>query len=161
MCHDFSFHGHVGEAGAVQVLVPAHLNGGLLFPAASPPPECPMHRAAPGPVHQDRAYDFVECPMKAAESTKSDIDPANMVTAPPEGQRRRERGAVDHACACVCADASSQPGASSGPALRPPPGQRGVHNSSPRHGEELGLPVRADVLERHAAERVGPRHAAL
>ncbi|XP_056290189.1 holocytochrome c-type synthase [Pseudoliparis swirei] len=49
---------------------------------ASPPPECPMHRAAPGPVHQDRAYDFVECPMKAAESTKSDIDPANMMPPP-------------------------------------------------------------------------------
>ncbi|TNN39589.1 Cytochrome c-type heme lyase [Liparis tanakae] len=47
---------------------------------ASPPLECPMHQAAPGPVHQDRAYDFVECPMKAAESTQSDIDPANMVT---------------------------------------------------------------------------------
>ncbi|KAG7233773.1 hypothetical protein INR49_006609 [Caranx melampygus] len=43
---------------------------------ASPPSECPMHKAEPGPVHQDRAYEFVECPMKAG--MKSDIDPANM-----------------------------------------------------------------------------------
>ncbi|XP_034416327.1 cytochrome c-type heme lyase isoform X2 [Cyclopterus lumpus] len=49
---------------------------------ASPPPECPMHQAVPGPVHQDRAYDFVECPMKAAEGMKSDIDPANMMPPP-------------------------------------------------------------------------------
>ncbi|XP_069581498.1 holocytochrome c-type synthase-like isoform X2 [Brachyistius frenatus] len=45
---------------------------------ASPPPECPMHRAEAGPAHQDRAYEFVECPMKAA----ADIDPANMMPPP-------------------------------------------------------------------------------
>ena len=38
-----------------------------------------MHKAEAGPAHQDRAYDFVECPMKAGEGVKSDIDPANMV----------------------------------------------------------------------------------
>lgn len=48
--------------------------------SASPPSECPMHRAEAGPVHQDRAYEFVECPMKAAAGLKSDIDPANMVS---------------------------------------------------------------------------------
>lgn len=45
----------------------------------APPPECPMHQAqtpAAGPVHQDRAYEFVECPMKAAEGP---IDLTNMV----------------------------------------------------------------------------------
>lgn len=38
-----------------------------------------MHKAEAGPAHQERAYEFVECPMKAAEGMKSDIDPANMV----------------------------------------------------------------------------------
>lgn len=32
-----------------------------------------------GPAHQDQAYSFVECPMRAAAITKGDIDPANMV----------------------------------------------------------------------------------
>lgn len=41
-----------------------------------------MHKAEAGPAHQDRAYEFVECPMKAAADPKSDIDPANMVSAP-------------------------------------------------------------------------------
>lgn len=31
-----------------------------------------------GPVHQERAYEFVECPMKTANGM-SDIDPTNMV----------------------------------------------------------------------------------
>ena len=36
--------------------------------------------AAPAvPPHQDRAYEFVECPMRAAAGAKSDIDPTNMV----------------------------------------------------------------------------------
>ncbi|XP_060949532.1 holocytochrome c-type synthase [Limanda limanda] len=48
---------------------------------ASPPPECPMHKAEAGPAHQDRAYEFVECPMKAA-ADNSDIDPANMMPPP-------------------------------------------------------------------------------
>lgn len=38
-----------------------------------------MHRAPEGPAHQDRAYEFVECPMKAARHGQSDIDPTNMV----------------------------------------------------------------------------------
>lgn len=38
-----------------------------------------MHQAEAGPAHQDRAYDFVQCPMKAAAGMNSDIDPANMV----------------------------------------------------------------------------------
>lgn len=50
-----------------------------------------MHQAespapAPaGPVHQDRAYEFVECPMRAANAGTqglSDIDPTNMVHNP-------------------------------------------------------------------------------
>lgn len=63
---------------------------------ASPPPECPMHQASnpapaemiaatPGPVHQERAYEFVECPMKAASGASQglgDIDPANMMPPP-------------------------------------------------------------------------------
>nr|AAH76303.1 Holocytochrome c synthetase a [Danio rerio]AAI65701.1 Hccsa protein [Danio rerio] len=60
------------------------------------PPECPMHQAsrdhtkkAPDvPAHQDRAYEFVECPMRAASGTKptlSDINPANMM--PPPNQQ--------------------------------------------------------------------------
>lgn len=64
--------------------------------AVAPPSECPMHQAtapapapteeklaaAAGPVHQDRAYEFVECPMKAAAAGQSqtDIDPTNMVS---------------------------------------------------------------------------------
>ncbi|KAF3835846.1 hypothetical protein F7725_028404 [Dissostichus mawsoni] len=35
---------------------------------------CPMHKADPGPAHQERAYEFVACPMKGSEE-KSDIDP--------------------------------------------------------------------------------------
>ncbi|KAM9712209.1 holocytochrome c-type synthase isoform 1-T1 [Menidia menidia] len=50
--------------------------------AVSPPSECPMHQAPAGPVHQDRAYEFVECPMKASVGMKSDIDPANMMPPP-------------------------------------------------------------------------------
>lgn len=38
-----------------------------------------MHQAPAGPAHQDRAYEFVECPMKAARHGQSDIDPTNMV----------------------------------------------------------------------------------
>lgn len=39
-----------------------------------------MHQAEAGPAHQDRAYEFVGCPMKAS-ADNSDIDPANMVSA--------------------------------------------------------------------------------
>lgn len=73
---------------------------------STPPPECPMHQAsvpaqqAPKttsvpdtPAHQDRAYEFVECPMKAARGETgavSDINPANMMPppnqVPSEGQ---------------------------------------------------------------------------
>ncbi|XP_024117533.1 cytochrome c-type heme lyase isoform X1 [Oryzias melastigma] len=49
---------------------------------ASPPSECPMHKAEPGPAHQDRAYEFVECPMRAAAGVQTDIDPANMMPPP-------------------------------------------------------------------------------
>ncbi|XP_063056064.1 holocytochrome c-type synthase-like [Engraulis encrasicolus] len=71
--------------------------------AMAPPPECPMHRAsataaaplapAPAPAdappaHQDRAYEFVECPMKAAKGGISDINPANMM--PPPNQTPAE-----------------------------------------------------------------------
>ncbi|KAF4088127.1 hypothetical protein AMELA_G00079400 [Ameiurus melas] len=58
---------------------------------SSPLSECPMHQAdsqstAPvAPVHQERAYDFVECPMKAAKKGLSDIDPTNMM--PPPNQQ--------------------------------------------------------------------------
>ncbi|XP_028822435.1 holocytochrome c-type synthase [Denticeps clupeoides] len=57
----------------------------------SPPSGCPMHQAAApqaptaeqGPVHQQRAYEFVECPMKAAaREGQSDIDPSNMMPPP-------------------------------------------------------------------------------
>ncbi|XP_066539232.1 holocytochrome c-type synthase [Hoplias malabaricus] len=55
------------------------------------PSECPMHTAespAPastGPIHQDRAYEFVECPMRAAKADtqgSTDIDPTNMMPPP-------------------------------------------------------------------------------
>ncbi|KTF93851.1 hypothetical protein cypCar_00023912 [Cyprinus carpio] len=66
---------------------------------SAPPPECPMHQAsAPAsdklkkvpdvPAHQDRAYEFVECPVIAANGAKptlSDINPANMM--PPPNQQ--------------------------------------------------------------------------
>lgn len=55
----------------------------LSLRVASPPPECPMHQAPAGPAHQERAYEFVECPMSAAGRGQSDIDPTNMV---PTGQ---------------------------------------------------------------------------
>ncbi|XP_043081530.1 holocytochrome c-type synthase isoform X2 [Puntigrus tetrazona] len=51
-------------------------------PKSSPPPECPMHQAQTppaGPVHQDRAYEFVECPMRSSEGA---IDPTNMMPPP-------------------------------------------------------------------------------
>lgn len=53
----------------------------MLLPAASPPSEYPTHQAEAGPAHQNRAYEFVGCPMKAAAADNSDIDPANMVSA--------------------------------------------------------------------------------
>ncbi|KAJ8279157.1 hypothetical protein COCON_G00062230 [Conger conger] len=64
---------------------------------AAPPPQCPMHHAtsstpAPAevttpkpPEHQDRAYEFVECPMRAGSGPSQgpdDIDPANMMPPP-------------------------------------------------------------------------------
>lgn len=51
----------------------------VLLPVASRSSECPMHRAQAGPAHQERAYEFVECPMRAAAGENRDIDPANMV----------------------------------------------------------------------------------
>ncbi|KAL4635927.1 cytochrome c-type heme lyase [Arapaima gigas] len=71
----------------------AHLGA---FLSATPPPECPMHKTVPGaseaarappaePAHQNRAYEFVECPMRAATGSHqnlSDIDPANMMPPP-------------------------------------------------------------------------------
>ncbi|XP_018922347.2 holocytochrome c-type synthase [Cyprinus carpio] len=51
-------------------------------PKSSPPPECPMHQAQTppaGPVHQERAYEFVECPMRASEGA---VDPTNMMPPP-------------------------------------------------------------------------------
>lgn len=44
-----------------------------------------MHQAPAGPAHQDRAYEFVECPMKAATLGQSDIDPTNMVQTGEHG----------------------------------------------------------------------------
>ncbi|KAM5148684.1 holocytochrome c-type synthase isoform 1-T3 [Mantella aurantiaca] len=66
---------------------------------ASPPPGCPMHQKemkgcpmnktvpqnaesqnCSGPAHQERAYEFVQCPMRAG--SKDDIDPSNMMPPP-------------------------------------------------------------------------------
>ncbi|XP_072560145.1 holocytochrome c-type synthase [Paramormyrops kingsleyae] len=74
----------------------AHGQHHRAFLSGSPPPECPMHQAKtgaseearappPGPVHQERAYEFVECPMRAASGVgqgTGDIDPANMMPPP-------------------------------------------------------------------------------
>ncbi|KAG5847378.1 cytochrome c-type heme lyase-like isoform X1 [Anguilla anguilla] len=65
---------------------------------SAPAQQCPMHQAsaptavhatgqlnAPpaGPAHQDRAYEFVGCPMKAASGAfQADVDPANMMPPP-------------------------------------------------------------------------------
>ncbi|XP_063283374.1 holocytochrome c-type synthase isoform X2 [Pelobates fuscus] len=66
----------------------------------SPPPGCPMHQkdmsgcpmnketpetavanaSCSGPAHQERAYEFVGCPMKV--QNKDDIDPRNMMPPP-------------------------------------------------------------------------------
>ncbi|XP_072918836.1 holocytochrome c-type synthase-like [Hemitrygon akajei] len=60
---------------------------------------CPMHQATaaatseekisypdPVPSHQDRAYEYIECPMKKGERTETDqIDPSNMM--PPPNQQ--------------------------------------------------------------------------
>lgn len=54
------------------------LQSGVILPLASPPSDCPMHQAEAGPAHQDRAYEFVKSPTRAA-ADNSDIDPANMV----------------------------------------------------------------------------------
>lgn len=48
-----------------------------------------MHRAEAGPAHQDRAYEFVECPMSAAAGMNNDIDPANMVQTTLQFRKRR------------------------------------------------------------------------
>ncbi|XP_056409912.1 holocytochrome c-type synthase isoform X2 [Hyla sarda] len=66
--------------------------------APSPPPGCPMHdkkteasgcpmhkdvpqqQSCSGPAHQERAYEYVQCPMKAG--AKDDIDPSNMMPPP-------------------------------------------------------------------------------
>ncbi|XP_040215906.1 holocytochrome c-type synthase isoform X1 [Rana temporaria] len=60
----------------------------------SPPPGCPMHQkkmegcpvpqnaesqSCSGPAHQERAYEYVQCPMKAGNE---DIDPSNMMPPP-------------------------------------------------------------------------------
>lgn len=66
--------------GLSQVFYTLCLTQVLFSPPVSPPSECPMHKAEAGPAHQDRAYEFVECPMKAAAGQNSDIDPTNMVT---------------------------------------------------------------------------------
>ncbi|XP_076131580.1 holocytochrome c-type synthase-like [Alosa pseudoharengus] len=75
---------------------------------SAPPLECPMHKAsAPAqqapktspsvpetPAHQDRAYEFVECPMKAARGENgamSDINPANMLAPPSRATETSER----------------------------------------------------------------------
>ncbi|XP_051983950.1 holocytochrome c-type synthase [Xyrauchen texanus] len=84
---------------------------GIVVPdsGSTPPQGCPMHRdvkkkcpelqvSAPSkdelktvtdiPAHQERAYEFVECPMRAANGVKtaiSDINPANMM--PPPNQQ--------------------------------------------------------------------------
>lgn len=68
----------------------------------APPSGCPMHQVSASgndqlkkapdvPAHQDRAYEFVECPMRAANGAKpsmSDINPANMVCLPFEFDKR-------------------------------------------------------------------------
>ncbi|XP_077134431.1 holocytochrome c-type synthase isoform X2 [Ranitomeya variabilis] len=67
--------------------------------ATSPPAGCPMHQkkmkatgcpmhkevsqnaeSCSGPSHQERAYEYVQCPMRA--SGKDDIDPSNMMPPP-------------------------------------------------------------------------------
>lgn len=48
----------------------------------SAPADDQLKKAPDVPAHQDRAYEFVECPMRAASGGKptiSDINPANMV----------------------------------------------------------------------------------
>ncbi|KAG8436774.1 hypothetical protein GDO86_007743 [Hymenochirus boettgeri] len=62
-----------------------------------PPPGCPMHQkkmdgcpmhqepnqkseSCSGPAHQERAYEYVQCPMRATQ--KDDIDPSNMMPPP-------------------------------------------------------------------------------
>ncbi|XP_007885304.1 cytochrome c-type heme lyase isoform X2 [Callorhinchus milii] len=62
---------------------------------ASPPSDCPMHQAAASPTsassslpkHQERAYEYVQCPMKGGTNSKTedDIDPSNMM--PPPNQQ--------------------------------------------------------------------------
>lgn len=51
--------------------------------ASVPAQQAPKTTSVPDtPAHQDRAYEFVECPMKAARGETgavSDINPANMV----------------------------------------------------------------------------------
>ncbi|XP_004635089.1 cytochrome c-type heme lyase [Octodon degus] len=69
---------------------------------ASPPSECPMHaRKIQGcplseklfgprsdsktysvPAHQDRAYEYVECPITGARVNKENLDPSNLMPPP-------------------------------------------------------------------------------
>lgn len=77
---------------------PITVQGESLTPA-SPPSGCPMHQKemsgcplpkempqtaessnCSGPAHQQRAYEFVACPMKM--QNKDDIDPSNMMPPP-------------------------------------------------------------------------------
>ncbi|XP_072275937.1 holocytochrome c-type synthase isoform X2 [Pyxicephalus adspersus] len=89
------------SASAPSVPQPAVVASEQTPSAASPPPGCPMHqkktedsgcpmhKAVPqnaesqscsGPAHQERAYEFVQCPMRGAN--KDDIDPSNMMPPP-------------------------------------------------------------------------------
>lgn len=65
-----------------------------------------MHRAPAGPAHQDRAYEFVECPMKAARQGQSDIDPTNMVRTGKHGATAAEHLCVE-AEGCVSPSAEA------------------------------------------------------
>uniref|UniRef100_A0A8C3R2M3 Holocytochrome c-type synthase n=1 Tax=Cyanoderma ruficeps TaxID=181631 RepID=A0A8C3R2M3_9PASS len=80
-------------------------NASRKYQTASPPSECPMHQekmsgcpmhmktadhrtedADDVPAHQERAYEFVACPVKSgASQMKDDIDPSNMM--PPPNQQ--------------------------------------------------------------------------
>lgn len=122
----------------------------MLLPAASPPSEYPTHQAEAGPAHQNRAYEFVGCPMKAAAADNSDIDPANMVSAAWQLDNNKDQ----------CAKAASllAPQAATGclnslhsclPVQMPPP------NQVPAPDQPFDLPTRREesTIPRHNTEK--------
>ncbi|XP_063795909.1 holocytochrome c-type synthase isoform X3 [Pseudophryne corroboree] len=86
------------SASAPSITQPAPAASVITESVVSPPAECPMHKKVEGcpvqkevpqkadtedcsgPAHQERAYEYVQCPMRSG--SKDAIDPSNMMPPP-------------------------------------------------------------------------------